>query len=146
MFTAITSDIIDSAVLLREVGAPEDGAILLFLGIVRMENEGRAVSGMRYDAYVDMAESVLREIAIEAAAIAESDRIAVVHRIGELRIGEVSVGIAVSSPHRAQSYDASRHVIEQIKLRLPVWKHEHYIDGDSAWLAGAIPASGAANE
>ena len=136
MHTAVTRDPIDAAALLARVGGPEDGAAILFLGVVRDHADGRSVSGMRYDAYVEMAEPVLAEIAREAAEIVGSDRVAVVHRIGELEIGEASVAIAVSSPHRDESYRASRHVIEEIKKRLPVWKHEHYLDGSAAWVAG----------
>jgi molybdopterin synthase catalytic subunit len=139
MHSAITRDVIDPMAVLSLVGSPADGAAILFLGTVREENDGRSVSGMSYDAFVEMAEPVLREIAVEAAERAGSDRIAVVHRIGELRIGEVSVAIAVSSAHRAESFDAARYVIEQIKVRLPVWKHEHYLDGESSWLAGMTP-------
>jgi molybdopterin synthase catalytic subunit len=86
-----------------------------------------------------MAEQVLAAIAAEAAERAGTDRLAVVHRTGELEIGNVSVAIAVSTPHREQSFDAARYVIEQIKLRLPVWKHEHYTDSESRWLDGAVP-------
>jgi molybdopterin synthase catalytic subunit len=136
---AVTSAPIEPARLLERVGASADGAALLFVGTVREQNDGRAVSGMRYDAYAAMAEPVLRQIALEACARAASDRIAVEHRIGELGIGDVSVAIAVSSPHRAEAFDAARFVIEQIKQRLPVWKHEHYIDGDSQWLTGVTP-------
>jgi len=63
----------------------------------------------------------------------------VVHRFGELKIGDISVGIAVSSPHRAEAYEASRFVIEEIKKRLPVWKKEYYVDGVSEWVEGTIP-------
>jgi molybdopterin synthase catalytic subunit len=94
---------------------------------------------MRYDAFVEMADPVLREIAAEASARAGSERIAVVHRIGELAIGDVSVAIAVSTPHRSEAFDAARFIIEQIKVRVPVWKHEHYVDGNSRWLAGVTP-------
>jgi molybdopterin synthase catalytic subunit len=135
----ITDAAIDTGEVMRVVGSPADGAVLLFLGTVREQNEGRPVSGMRYDAYAAMAGPVLHAIATEAAARAGSDRIAVVHRTGELDIGEVSVAIAVSSPHRAEAFDAARYIIEQIKLRLPVWKHEHYTDGPSQWLDGATP-------
>jgi molybdopterin synthase catalytic subunit len=86
-----------------------------------------------------MAAPVLTDIAHEAAAMLGTDRVAVVHRVGELAIGEVSVAIAVSSPHRAQAYEASRYVIEEIKKRLPVWKHEHYTDGRSKWVEGVTP-------
>jgi molybdopterin synthase catalytic subunit len=83
-----------------------------------------------------MAEEVLAAIVGEAAERLGTDRIAVVHRVGELQVGDVSVAIAVSSAHRAEAYDASRYVIEEIKKRLPVWKHERYVGGDTAWVRG----------
>ena len=130
---------IDPADVLGRVGAPEDGAVLLFLGTVRNHADGRSVDGMTYEAYERMATPVLEAIAGEAAERLGTDRVAVVHRVGELAIGDVSVAIAVSSPHRAQAYDASRYVIEEIKKRLPVWKHEHYTDGHSEWVEGVTP-------
>lgn len=125
--------------MLDRVGAPEDGAILLFLGVVRDHNDGAAVSGLSYDAYHEMATRVLAEIAGEAAERLGSDRVAVAHRVGELEIGDVSVAIAASSPHRAEAFDATRYVIEEIKKRLPVWKKEHYVESDSKWLDGTVP-------
>jgi molybdopterin synthase catalytic subunit len=138
----ITTEPIEPAHVLANVGSAADGAVLLFLGTVRDRNDGQPVRGMRYDAYAGMAEDVLRTIANEAAALAGSDRIAVVHRTGELVIGDISVAIAVSTPHRAAAFDAARHVIEQIKVRLPVWKREHYTEGESRWLDGAVPPAG----
>jgi molybdopterin synthase catalytic subunit/molybdopterin converting factor small subunit len=137
--TWLTDAPIDVATLLTDVGSSADGAVLLFLGTVRDHNEGRAVSGMRYDAYVAMAEQVLAEIAAEAAQQLGTERVAVVHRIGELAIGDVSVALAVSAPHRDQVFVAGRYLIEEIKRRLPVWKHEHYVEGESRWLAGIVP-------
>lgn len=125
--------------ILRQVGSDQDGAVLLFLGVVRDHAEGRSVRGMRYDAYESMASGVLSAIAHEAAARLGTDRLSVVHRTGDLAVGEVSVAIAVSSPHRAQAYEASRYVIEEIKKRLPVWKQEHYTDGGAAWVEGVVP-------
>ena len=142
MHVAIVDHPIDTAEVLSTVGAAEDGAVLLFLGIVRDHNEGRPVSGVGYEAYATMAEKVLREIARETADSLGTERVAVVHRVGELSIGEASVAIAVSSPHRAEAYEASRYVIEEIKKRLPVWKREIYADGAEAWLDGT-PLSGA---
>ena len=130
---------IDASAVLAEVGADEDGAALLFLGVVRNHADGRPVRGMHYEAYREMAERELRTIAGEAAARLGTDRVSVVHRTGDLAIGEVSVAIAVSSPHRAEAYEASRYVIEEIKKRLPVWKREHYVDGARAWVEGTIP-------
>ena len=139
MHTDVTRDVIDPQTVLERVGSPADGAAVLFLGTVRQQNDGRPVSGMRYDAFTEMAGPVLREIAGEAAARAGTDRIAVVHRVGELAVGEVSVAIAVSSPHREAAFDAARYIIEQIKQRLPVWKQEHYVAGDARWLEGSVP-------
>lgn len=136
---SVGTEVIDPSDVLARVGSDEDGAVLLFLGVVRDHADGRPVSGMRYDAYVEMARPVLEEIAGEAAERLGTDRVAVVHRVGELGIGEVSVAIAVSSPHRAEAYDASRYVIEEIKKRLPVWKKEHYVDGSAEWVEGTVP-------
>lgn len=136
---AVVRDCIDPAEVLARVGSDRDGAALLFVGVVRDHDGGRPVRGMRYDAYEEMAVDVLRAIAGEAADRAGSDRVAVVHRVGELDVGEVSVAIAVSTPHRAESFDAARYVIEEIKKRLPVWKKEHYADGASTWKDGAVP-------
>lgn len=135
----VTREPIRPREVLDRVGADEDGAALLFLGVVRNHTDGRRVEGVGYEAYREMAEAVLGEIAGEAAEILGTDRIAVTHRIGELRVGEVSVAIAVSSPHRAEAYRASRYIIEEIKTRLPVWKKEHYAEGESAWLPGERP-------
>lgn len=137
---------IEPAAVLGRVGAREDGAALLFVGIVRDHAEGRPVTGMRYDAYEEMARGVLADIAQEAATRLGTDRVAVVHRVGELAIGEPSVAIAVSSPHRAEAYEASRYVIEEIKKRLPVWKKERYADGDEGWVAGTVPPAGTVQE
>ena len=135
----ITRDRIEPGSVLDRVGSAGDGAALLFVGVVRDHNDGSAVTGLTYEAYDEMATRVLDEIAGEAAERLETPRIAVVHRVGELEVGEVSVAIAASSPHRGAAFDATRYVIEEIKKRLPVWKKEHYVDGDAAWLAGVTP-------
>lgn len=140
MHAWITTQPIESATLLAQAGNPADGATVLFLGHVRETNEGRPVTGMRYDAYVAMAERVLAEVAAEAAVRLGTERLAVVHRVGELRVGEVSVAIAASSPHRAEAFEAASAVIEEIKRRLPVWKEERYAGGGAEWLPGEVPA------
>lgn len=142
----IHADVVEAAIdpleVLSEVGGDRDGAAILFLGTVRDHNDGRPVRGVRYEAYREMAVEVLAEIAGEASEMAGGGRVAVVHRVGELRIGDVSVAVAVSSPHRAEAYAASRHVIEEIKKRLPVWKQERYVEGDERWLPGTRPEPG----
>ena len=128
--------------VLALVGGPEDGAIDVFLGTVRDHNEGSAVAGVDYEAYVEMAEQVLRDIVSEAASQAGVGDVAAVHRIGALQVGEVSVAIAASAPHRAEAFAACRYVIEQVKQRLPVWKQERYAGGSEKWLAGEVPRAG----
>lgn len=142
MHARLTRDPISADSVLSLVGGPADGAVDLFLGVVRNHNEGSAVSGMHYDAYPEMAELVLRDIVAEAAAQAGVGKVAAVHRIGELRVGEISVAIAASAAHRAAAFAACRYVIEQIKQRLPVWKQERYVGGAASWLAGEVPHAG----
>jgi molybdopterin synthase catalytic subunit len=139
VYAALTSSPIDPASVLKRVGTDGDGAALLFLGTVRNHADGRAVVGIRYDAYEEMGGEVLGLIAREATERHPVERVAVVHRTGELMVGEVSVAIAVSSPHRAEAYEASRFVIEEIKKRLPVWKKERYADGQDEWVRGTTP-------
>lgn len=147
MYARVTPDPIGANTVLAEVGTEDDGAVLTFLGTVRSTNDGKPVRGMRYDAYAEMAERTLLEIATEAQQRFDPSRIAVVHRTGELEIGEVSVAIAVSTPHRAAAFDAVRYIIEELKQRLPVWKKEHYVTGEERWLDGAVPpASGVSRD
>ncbi|MYH49387.1 MAG: molybdenum cofactor biosynthesis protein MoaE [Gammaproteobacteria bacterium] len=138
-YAEITADPLDPARLLARVGSPEDGAVLLFLGTVRNHADGRSVSGMQYEGYQEMALEVLRRIAEEASERFSTPNLAVTHRLGALEIGEVSVVVAVSSPHRAEAYGASRYVMEEIKRRLPVWKKEFYVEGAAEWVRGTVP-------
>jgi molybdopterin synthase catalytic subunit len=114
--------------------------VVLFVGVVRDHAEGRSVRGMRYEAYPEMAREVLHAIATEAKTGHDVSTVIAVHRTGELDIGEASVAIVVAGPHRDAGYAASRYVIEEIKKRLPVWKHEHFTDGDARWVDGTALA------
>ena len=137
--TAVTDAPIDSREVLQEIGSTGDGAVVLFEGRVRDTNDGRQVTGLRYEAYREMAERELAAIADETARRYALGEIVVVHRTGRLEPGDVSVSIAVAAPHRDAAYQASRSVIEDIKRRLPVWKHERYADGTVAWVAAPLP-------
>ena len=137
----VVQDPIDPAAVLASVGSDEDGASLLFIGVVRNHNQGRSVGGVRYDAYEEMAAQVLSQIVEEAVQLVGTDRIVAVHRVGELTVGEVSVAIAVSSPHRAEAFEASRFIIEEIKKRLPVWKKERYEGDVEEWVEGVTPVA-----
>jgi molybdopterin synthase catalytic subunit len=125
------------AMLADPVAAPGHGAQVHFWGTVRDVHEGRRVVGVTYDAFRPLAEATLRAIAEEALERFGPDLgVAVYHRVGRLAVGQASVAIGVGSPHRDAAYQGCRYVIEQIKVRLPVWKCEHYADGQDAWLPG----------
>jgi len=135
----ITRETIDANALLASAASPSDGAVLIFLGVVRNQNEGREVGHLEYEAYEPMVRSVLEEILDEASGRWEIGEISVVHRVGKLQIGEASVAIVVAAPHRGDAYSASRYVIDELKKRAPIWKREGYQDGDSEWLPGTTP-------
>lgn len=135
----ITDEPISADTVVQRVAAAQHGAAVVFLGTVRDHNEGRPVQGIYYDAYREMAQQVLHEIVTEAAARVAGAHVAAVHRLGELQVGDVSIAIAVATPHRAEAFDACRHVIEEVKRRLTVWKQERFTSGDSAWVAGSEP-------
>ena len=129
----------DTAIDLQALNAASthsDGATLLFTGTVREHNEGRAVDGMTYTAHRPLAEKTLAEICREAEQQFEISRCLIVHRLGVLSLGDISVAIAVHSPHRDAAYAASRWAIEELKRRVPIFKQEHYLDGDSRHLDG----------
>ena len=134
MDARLVRDPIDANALLARVSQSSNGAVLLFLGVVRDVNDGRAVSGIDYSAYEPMAARELGDIAREAALRFGVTDIAIEHRLGELALEDASVGIAVGHPHRAAAYEASRWIIEEIKRRVPIWKREHYADGTREWV------------
>lgn len=125
---------IDPVALVRAVSSPGNGAVILFLGAVRQVNEGRDVSGIDYAAYEGMALRELQAIVDEGAVRFGTGDVVVEHRLGELQVEDVSVGIAVGHPHRDTAYAVSRWVIEELKRRVPIWKREHYTDGTREWV------------
>lgn len=137
VFVRVSEVPISGDLALGRVNGPKLGAQTLFLGVVRDRNLGRNVEAVSYDAFEPLAEATLREICEEARTKwGEGIRLAVFHRTGRLGVGETSVAIAVGSPHRDEGYRASRYVIEELKKRAPIWKKEHYEDGESEWLKG----------
>jgi molybdopterin synthase catalytic subunit len=120
-------------------GSPDasQGAEVIFSGVVRANNLGKQVTGVSYDAFEPLAEKVLREIGEEAAKRWGPDvSVLIQHRTGRLKVGEASVLIVTRSPHRAEAYEASRYIIDELKTRVPIWKQEHYQEGNSQWLRG----------
>ncbi len=124
---------IDLAELTREMSDPGSGALLIFLGRPRGRTGERAVRRLEYQAYEPMATAALERIALDLEAAVAGLSVRIVHRLGAVPIGEPSVAIAVSSPHRDASYRASREALERLKREVPVWKQEVYQDGGTAW-------------
>lgn len=130
---SIGEEVIDVAQVLASVTHPGAGGIDLFVGLVRDNNAGKRVYGLHYTSYEAMAKAELSRIAIELKERFPDVRLAAVHRIGELKIGDIAVACAASSAHRADAFSACRELIEQIKSRVPVWKKEIYEEG-ATWL------------
>ncbi|MCG6920664.1 MAG: molybdenum cofactor biosynthesis protein MoaE [Acidobacteria bacterium] len=118
--------------------APADGALCLFMGVVRNENRGRRVERLEYEAYEDMALPLMEEIVAETRERYPVSEVRLVHRLGRLEIGEASVAVGVASPHRAEAFAACRFAIDTLKAKVPIWKKEHYTDG-SEWLEERDP-------
>jgi molybdopterin synthase catalytic subunit len=111
------------------VARPDAGGIDVFLGTVRSENEGQAIARLEYHAYESMAVREMRAIADALEANRPDVRLAALHRIGDLSVGDVAVVCAASAPHRAEAFAACRDLVDQIKSRVPIWKREHGPDG-----------------
>ena len=130
----LVTDPIDVAAVLAELDDPASGALATFVGRVRDHHEGRQVERLEYSAHPTMAATQLEAIAAEAADRWPLSGLRIVHRLGTLEIGDVSVVVAVASGHRAESFAACRFAIEALKARVPIWKKEHYRAGEARWI------------
>ncbi|HVR97711.1 MAG TPA: molybdenum cofactor biosynthesis protein MoaE [Thermoanaerobaculia bacterium] len=124
---------IDAEWVVASVSGPGRGAVVVFHGTVRDRHAGRKVEKLTYSAYRPMARQALAQIVLDLERAHEGLRAAIVHRLGEVPVGEASVVIAVGSPHRAAAYEASRIALERLKAEVPIWKREHYDDGEAVW-------------
>lgn len=136
---AIVTDAIDVGAIVDEVRGAHQGAIATFIGTVRNSSGTRAVTGLEYSAYIEMANREMNDILHEALALASETQIVAVHRVGNLKVGDVCVMIAASHAHRAAAFDACRYSIEEIKKRVPIWKRERYADGSIEWAPAGKP-------
>ena len=140
MRASIVDHAIDVQALTRKASSETCGATAVFLGTVRSTNEGKPVTGIDYSAYREMAEREMLGILNEAA-----ERFGIVegiieHRIGTLAIGDASIAVVLSHPHRGNAMDALRYVVDETKARATIWKLEHYTDGSREWVgAGSAP-------
>jgi molybdopterin synthase catalytic subunit len=135
---AVVPDVLDLAALTAQVVSSRtgDGAVASFVGLVRDHNQGRRVSFLDYEAYEPLAVRALDRIVSEVGQHWPDTAIGVHHRTGHIDIGEASVIIVATSPHRAHAFAACRYAIERVKQIVPIWKHEHF-DGGDVWLEGA---------
>ena len=124
--------------LIKHVRQPSDGAVVTFDGCVRNQSHGRKTLYLEYEAYQSMAVEKMREIAESLHTLFAIDSVAIAHRLGRLEIGETSVFIAVSAPHRKAAFEACRHAIDTLKKTVPIWKKEFFEDG-AVWADGELP-------
>lgn len=129
----LTGDPLEIASLIAEVAAADRGGIATFLGLVRNHHDGRWVSRLEYSAYGPMAEAECSAI-VQEAEQRWPVRIALRHRVGTLEVGEAAVAVVAAGAHRAEAFEACRHVIEELKRRVPIWKKEVYQDGATGWV------------
>ena len=129
----IQSEPIDVPKIMSEIGTDEDGAIVSFTGRARNHSHGKSVKYLQYEIYNGMARKELEKIAKEAEDKWSLNTCIVVHRYGKINVGEPSIFIAVSTPHRKESYSSSQYIIDEVKERVPIWKKEFYTD-NSEWV------------
>jgi molybdopterin synthase catalytic subunit len=130
----LTHERIDPEALLREVRSNRAGAVVLFLGVARELTGSRRTESLDYECYPAMAERKLAELETEARRRWPIVGCAIVHRLGHLELGEASVGIAVSAPHRQEAFAAGQWLIDTMKQVVPIWKKENWADGTSRWI------------
>ena len=130
--------IVESEISLQDVidavDTPESGAIVTFVGVVRNNSKGRMVRYLEFEAYQPMAEKKMQDIADEIHSKWGLDKVAMLHRVGRLEIGEVIVAIAVASPHRHEAFAACQYAIDRLKEVVPIWKREVWQDGTEEWV------------
>jgi molybdopterin synthase catalytic subunit len=130
----LTGDRLDVPAVLASVEDPAAGGVNLFVGHVRDHDHGRGVTGLEYSAHPTAKDELRRVAEEEVAEEFEVVAVSAVHRVGRLEVGDVAVAVAVSAGHRGQAYDGSRALIDRLKERVPVWKHQTFTDGEEEWV------------
>lgn len=133
----VTEEAIGAEEAVAFVSDPGAGGTCVFLGTVRERSDAGDVTGLTYEAWNELATRRLEELAAEMLERWPLRRVALLHRTGELEVGEVSVVVACSAPHRAEAFEACRHGIERLKHDVPIWKKEHLVSGESTWVMGS---------
>ena len=137
----LTHSPIDPSAILAQVASNDAGAVVLFLGTTREFTKGRQTASLDYECYPQMAEAKLAELEAQAREKWPLVHVAIVHRLGRLGLGEASIAIAVSSPHRQAAFEAGKWLIDTIKEDVPIWKQENWSDGTSEWVHPGLSGS-----
>jgi molybdopterin synthase catalytic subunit len=135
---SLTHSPIDPSAILAQVSSNDAGAVVLFLGTTREFTKGKQTASLDYECYPQMAEAKLAELETEAREKWPLVHVSIVHRLGRLGLGETSIAIAVSSPHRQAAFEAGKWLIDTIKEDVPIWKQENWADGTSEWVHPGI--------
>jgi len=138
---SLTHAPIDPSVVLAQVASNDAGAVVLFLGTTREFTKGRQTASLDYECYPQMAEAKLAELEAQAREKWPLVHVSIIHRLGRLGLGEASIAIAVSSPHRQAAFEAGKWLIDTIKEDVPIWKQENWADGTSEWVHPGITLS-----
>lgn len=131
---SISKTPIDHAALTESVRSNLCGSVVLFLGTVREITEGKKTSSLEYEAYHEMAIAELHRLVEAAIQKWSIEKITIIHRIGHLDLGEIAIGIALSTPHRKEGFEAAQSLMSQIKETVPIWKKENWADGSTDWV------------
>jgi molybdopterin synthase catalytic subunit len=137
LLVRVTRDPIGADEVVAFVGDPGAGGTCVFLGTVRDSSDAGTVTGLTYEAWEELAVRRLQELGEELFERWPLRRAAIVHRVGELAVGDVSVAIAVGAAHRGEAFEACRYAIERLKHDVPIWKKEHLVTGASSWVMGS---------
>jgi len=130
----LTNEIIDYQTLTEQIRSNQAGAVVLFLGTVREMTAGRQTLALDYDAFHEMAIARMEELETEVRQRWPVTNVGIIHRLGHLELGEISVAVAVSSPHRELAFEAGKYLIDTLKITVPVWKKENWSDGTTEWV------------
>ena len=141
MTCSIVRDVIDLEGLRCRVQHEQAGAVLIFCGDIRNHSQQKEVSFLEYEAHESMAVKQISNVVNEAKKKWELHSVEVIHRLGKLAVKDCSIAIAVSTSHRAEAYEASKYIIDTIKHSVPIWKKEHFVDGNSKWSKGCEASS-----
>jgi len=137
----LTDEPIDYSAVVEAVRTERAGAVVLFLGTVRERTGDKRTESLDYEAYPEMARAKLAEVAEQVRRKWSVEKVAVVHRLGHMKPGEVSVAVAVSSAHRQEAFQAAREFMDLLKQVVPIWKKENWADGTSEWVHPSVPPS-----